>query len=449
MSRNMDENVEKKVKIACCIPTYQHAFILETILPYIIPMYHKYNIDIYIFDSSEDDETKKLVQKYQEKMMDGLFYLHLDSTIGGDEKYYRILQGFGLKKEYDYIFPIKDRVFLDENTIQYITEKAKTGADIILLPAKDRARLVQHTNGIVYQDKVLFFRDYGALTTSWETVLYRFDTMLRDVCWEEVEKKTPMGIDCPFNQTYGVFYFLSKKDAVTIEVLERHRIVRVQYQGVPSQWLQNAINIWAIEWPRVIGMLPDCYDEYKDQVIRDGVSIPALWGSLDVIYSYITEGILSKDQWNTIRNEWDKISVLPKEWVDLLMDHKTDEICDIAYETFEKLFLEEEIEEAYLIYLSLKYIGQKLGELDCTVNDIFEIYNLEHQEKNWNEEWSHFEEGCHSFQNYEDKCKLIKMLVQAIRDHRPTEEIAPLLQLKRQLRVSDIAMNYFMRNDQA
>ena len=43
--------------IAYCIPTYNHPQVMEDVLGKCLPLYQKYKIDVYVYDSSTDNKT--------------------------------------------------------------------------------------------------------------------------------------------------------------------------------------------------------------------------------------------------------------------------------------------------------------------------------------------------------------------------------------------------------
>ena len=211
-----------KNKVACCYLTHEHPEVIDEILEKICKPYGDRGIDIYIFDSSESDDTRVIVEKYAQKGLCNLCYVpmqHTKGRDGGNEKYLYILKGYGLKGRYDYIWPTKDRCRFEGDTLDEICRAIEEGHDVILgVDERDRYELIKRQTREVYTDPVAFFGDYGALSTNWECLIRRVDTMLEPIDWDRYGKEYGVGLGCNFNQTLTTFVRLSEMDKCSVRV---------------------------------------------------------------------------------------------------------------------------------------------------------------------------------------------------------------------------------------
>lgn len=96
-----------KYSIACCFLTHNHPDIVKDILDKCLKIYANFGVDIFFYDDSDDDATKQIAEKKISEGASNLFYIDVHSAINGDHKYYLILQGYGLPKDYDYIWLVR------------------------------------------------------------------------------------------------------------------------------------------------------------------------------------------------------------------------------------------------------------------------------------------------------------------------------------------------------
>lgn len=64
-----------KNRVACCYLTYNHPEAMDEVLEHICVPYGEKGIDIYVYDSSENNDTENVVGKYIEKGQCRLFYV--------------------------------------------------------------------------------------------------------------------------------------------------------------------------------------------------------------------------------------------------------------------------------------------------------------------------------------------------------------------------------------
>ena len=63
------------------MPTCGHPNVIEDVLQHCAEVYQRYALDVYFYDSSKDEETKKVIESYQEKGYDNLYYIAVDPEL--------------------------------------------------------------------------------------------------------------------------------------------------------------------------------------------------------------------------------------------------------------------------------------------------------------------------------------------------------------------------------
>ena len=67
------------MRLAICIPTYNNSELVEELLIRCGDIYKRKSFDVYIYDSSENEETKVVVNRFQKKY-NNLFYTAIKSS---------------------------------------------------------------------------------------------------------------------------------------------------------------------------------------------------------------------------------------------------------------------------------------------------------------------------------------------------------------------------------
>ena len=116
--------------LALCVPTYKRADIIERFLNSEIGIINNYDIDLYIFDSSDDDLTQKIVEKYSDSTK--INYIRMDSHLSSAEKVFLIYQQFE-ESDYEYIWMTHDHTEIKEEAFQLILYSLDQKADFYVI----------------------------------------------------------------------------------------------------------------------------------------------------------------------------------------------------------------------------------------------------------------------------------------------------------------------------
>lgn len=293
-------------EIVMCVPTYNHPNVVEDVLEKSLETYKKYNIDIYYFDSSEDEQTEKIIKKYQHLGYENLKYISVDSEIDAEEKMKIIFEGSKLLEEYKYIWPIKDRVWFPEDTICKMCTEVKENYDVIFIEAMKNCKSALNRD-MLYDDPVQFYADWAWLTTSIDVLIYNKQTILKDYQVHKFKEKYPQKHNIFWGTYVHLFNELAKK------------IYRVKAVKAPiynsslgkSGWDKLTFMIWKNYWVPANEELPPCYDAYKEKVIKDATMLPWIIGSTSRLVYLHEQGVLTPDTFEDIIEDWEKVSDVP------------------------------------------------------------------------------------------------------------------------------------------
>lgn len=361
--------------IACCYLTHNHPDIVQAVLEINLEYYKKNGIDIYMYDSSTNNKTKEIIDNKIKMGANNLFYIKIDDKIGGDGKMLQVLKRYGIKKHYDYIWPNKDRSYVTEKTAQNIREASHNKHECIFIDqwlpiATDRRKYKT-----VYE-KEEFFYEFGWMTTSWEAVLLSTKMLDRIEDWNSIEKDFHLGEQNGFNQVVVLFYGLTLTENSSVEVLNYNEAGLRNYSGAgESSWVPYTFDTWGKMWPQVIRSLPECYDKYKEKVIKDQGMHPIVFGSVDNLIRLKERGIFTKEKWNEIKKDWNILSDIPKEDAEAILDGKYDKLIENVYNALNETLRKGEYDKAYFVFTRTSYLKVLLGEKKYWIlRNCFDIY---------------------------------------------------------------------------
>lgn len=301
-------------KIAVGVITYNHPEIVLEVLQNCIQDYFECGIDIYYFDSSDNDETKKIVDAFVQKGYENLYYLHYPSTTRSNIKLQDILSGRHFEKQYDYIWPIKDRSYCMKETLEEILRAAEEKPDILFLGVFSLGEQGALTSG-TYHCGAEFYRDWAWLATSLDVAIYRCDTILEDFQERIREEKYKMEYTLPFMVYTYLFCKIAVMQDVNIRLLRGKKIKIINSPLGQSGWQKHTFQLWKDFWIKVNDELPDCYNEYKADTIKKTVSLPWILGSTNRLMELNKAGLLTVENVEMVLQDWNRISDIPADTV--------------------------------------------------------------------------------------------------------------------------------------
>lgn len=296
-------------KIAACVPTLNHAEVVDDVLQKSIEYYDRRGIDIYYYDSSDGNETKEIIDKYIGEGYHNLYYIRVSPGTEIEDKINLILSGQGLQRYYDYIWPIKDRSFVDRESLDGILAAMEEQAyDIVFL-----GTCGQNQN-VVYDKPQEFYRDWGWLATSMDTAIYRYDTMIAGFDAAKFKQE----IKDTYRDNWSLYAFLFRKLAEadrSIIVLRNERITIQASDLGKSMWISSTFKVWKDRWIAANDDLPEIYAPYRDLIIKCAASLPWIIGDAQRLTELHEMGVLTEEALPQILQDWERVSDIPQNTV--------------------------------------------------------------------------------------------------------------------------------------
>ena len=298
-------------KIAMCIPTKNRPEMISRVMRLAPRLYSKYPIDVYYYDSSDNEETERIIKPYLSQYSN-FHYVRMDPDISVERKVEMIFAGYGWIERYDYLWPVKDRVRFRESSLDAVMESAERDLDVIFLGGVPRCADRFHSKKSYDANPVELYRDWGWTATSLQTVIFRWSSMLgEDFTVENFERESVYDYNIYWIQYFWLFYRLAQIPKSRIRVLLGDEAVSYSYQHGKSEWERRVFKVWKEDWVRVNEGLPEIYDGHKSKVILEGASHMSVFGGVDRIKELRNSGILTEENLEDVLVDWERVSDVP------------------------------------------------------------------------------------------------------------------------------------------
>lgn len=420
---------KEKSQIAFCIATYRHADIINEVFGIYAELYKKYGIDIYVYDSSEDDDTARVVKEYQNLGCDNIFYIRIDPKDNVDEKLIKIFSGYGLNKEYQYIWPVKDRTIISEVAIQNILLEVEKNFDAIMLGWYKYPGIWEcgGEKREIYNDADLFFDAWGWLASSLDVTLFSYNSLLKNIDWKNFKEKYFFDNHNGFDHYTVLFDRLANLKKVNVRVLSGEGIFIQNPKQTGSSWEEQVFHVWPVCFAQVTRAFPDCYNAYKEKVIKQACMLPWILGSNDRLIELSQKQILNQERFDAMRGRWEECTDLDEDEVGLIFNNKYQELADVLINKLNKLLEQKKYKDAQFLILRNKWLD--LFWTDDTYEILQICFKIHALEKGENVLGGILEDIC----DYKDIIERYKRLIYLLRriefDLIPDtwEEIVPFI----------------------
>lgn len=323
--------------LAVCVMTYKHPDTVDTVLGCWMQLINELGFDIYYFDSSPDDETEKIVIKYQEES-EHVFYIRIPSDMSPDDKFLIPYDRSALQYEYSYFWPIKDRMVPDITMIINIYQKLLAGCDFLLVTPHyyDDIYLAENEpeSGMSTEE---FYRDYAWAATDLVSGIYNYNTLLERFNVNEIKERYFFDGQCSFPHTAVIFHYLALMKKPAIYVIHTGKYTNTIFSSEDTSGWRNGnigIDVFGNNWPKLNFAFPDIYDKYKKEAIRKETNLNVLFGSVDGLIGLHFSDPDSHKYSDPMLSHWEDFSDVP---VEIARDISNGSY-DSAYEDFMNRF---------------------------------------------------------------------------------------------------------------
>ena len=299
-------------KLAVCVPTKDHADIVEQILLYSAGYLKDNGVDIYYYDSSENEKTRDLIKGLNKKGFYNVYYINVSSDKSYGRKIDRIFSGYGLKDEYEYIWPMKDRTICNEEMLKILLARIDHRADVVISLSFGN---IFEGDYIDVDSPADMYGTFAKQTTSLETVIYNMTTVLKGY------RSGFAGSVPKYQDDFWHYHYLYNRLAdmtdTVISVVSKEGACNVISSITPeSFWHRSFLEVWIEEWIQLNYELPEIYSPHKLRVIKETTSIGELLGDKEVFVKLHNEGILTGETYQKYADMWEYVTNVPVEEIE-------------------------------------------------------------------------------------------------------------------------------------
>lgn len=163
-------------KMVVCMPTCGHPNVIEDVLQHCADVDKRYALDVYFYDSSKDDETKKVIESYQNRGYDNLHYIVLDPELPLIDKFENIYLLKNIQMKYKYMWYLRERGWCDEKTLKLMYNAVSGYHDFIFM---DVGHTQCQTELTICNNANEFYHRCGDYATSLDAGIYNVERMLK------------------------------------------------------------------------------------------------------------------------------------------------------------------------------------------------------------------------------------------------------------------------------
>lgn len=284
---------------------------LDDVLSYSLPTYMSLGMDVIVYDSSDNDDTKKVVSKLIQDGFENLSYIHTKSEECLDYKLLHIFQHDGNLKKYSYIWLMNDSMTIFPTALNHIAAYMEEDYDMIRLPS---AGFGEATDS-VYTDANDWFLYASRNMAHMATTIMNSRLLCGKINWDKLREKY-IGTNDITDVNHG-FFFTVGFYLERIATLEKFRGLLIgngmrwwresHLKQGKSYWQKYIFETWARSYCETIFALPECYQE-KEKVIAYSDNIHCGRFGEQSLISYRIQGDFSLEHLVRYKKYWPLIT---------------------------------------------------------------------------------------------------------------------------------------------
>lgn len=258
---NQERNIEHKNRIAFCIPTKNRYLCMKELLEYLEDKKDICPMDIFIYDSSDDDKTKELVRKF-EYHGGKITYIDMDDyqgnianryTAGTAIKVYQIYKDFSESNKYDYVWLSGDSVRFCNEILEriYIMQKSYVMISIVDKITNNYNEEMHEIKEKEYMSVETYIKYNTVGNSLYGGVLINTE-ILSKADWKEVYLWCCDEKICSYFQIKLFSELASKVDAFKAIVLNYNNAITISGFKTDAGWRKYFLQVTVEGWKNII-----------------------------------------------------------------------------------------------------------------------------------------------------------------------------------------------------
>lgn len=245
-------------KLVVCVLTYNRSEAIKVFIDKEIEILNRNQVDLIVYDSSEDEETEEIVHSFINRGYSNLLYKRVDSIMKSNEKFYYVAAN--IDKKYEYVWITHDHTIFNKESLEFIIKNLSAKPDFIYLKTQsDDFNIIQESDlNSFFVKSVWQLGRFGA-------AILRQDSFLKQAKWDSLVGKYLTESKMNFSHIGLYFQVLSEMDNPKIITLEFPReFFYDTFRFNKLSWESESIRICLGCWGEVISALPKIYTDKKE-----------------------------------------------------------------------------------------------------------------------------------------------------------------------------------------
>lgn len=254
---------KKKLNMVYVIPTCNRHEAIDNVLFQVAETFWWLNIDIVIYDSSDDDRTAAITKNFQIDGYDNVIYKRYEGEFDGFSLDHKIIEAYREHLDYDYIWICRDGLIPTITSCHNdLVEFSNKEIDIVAVDDLFRNNN-QESKKYNLKAKEFFVENAVRIVTLGTLILSS------SIAKEYIEKYPIDETNYSLWQMIVPLQHMAKEDVKSVTYVGS--IFQYNYAGTPNSFWNKAgkaMDQWAKSWYELVTNLPTVYDEHKKAVLK-------------------------------------------------------------------------------------------------------------------------------------------------------------------------------------
>lgn len=253
----MEENSE--IKLCVIIPTYNHPLHILEWLNYSYDSFVKNGIDVHIYDSSNNEETKKIYNS--KKWLNVYYHYYLNKDSVPDEKVYFAFQS--LCNEYDYFCLCGDGTLLE---LDKMIDNFENNFEVVHYCSTDL-----NINNMNFNNKCLYYNSGPEFASAFMHSLTLYGSticskkLVKSFLNLNFEKYKMSG----FYPQFAYLEVLTKESKIKVQLGDYYKASnQKQIHDSGSYTSGKLFDLWIDNWINLVNNLPVEYNDVKEKIMK-------------------------------------------------------------------------------------------------------------------------------------------------------------------------------------